>query len=132
MVLGAVVGFSALVMSLTMNIGGVSETAATTFYAILFLVFLALGLWNIRRGRIVSHREWMIRAFGVALGVATTRPIIGAFLPPDRYRLMTFSAQRFGSGLPSPFWPRKRGYIRWKQEPGCLGVNHMPTESLRQ
>src|SRR5215471_21558548 len=54
MVLGTVVGFSALVMSFTRNIGGVSETAATTFYAILFLVFLALGFWNIRRGRIVS------------------------------------------------------------------------------
>jgi uncharacterized membrane protein len=77
--LGAVIGFSALVMSLTMNIGGVSETAATTLFAILFLLFLSLGFWNIRRGRITLHREWMIRTFGVALGVATTRPIIGAF-----------------------------------------------------
>jgi hypothetical protein len=88
--LGFVVGTSALVMSYTMAIGGANETAATTLFAILFLLFLTMGLWNIRRGRIIRHREWMIRAFGVALGIATTRPIVGAFfaarrLPPHEF-----------------------------------------------
>jgi hypothetical protein len=78
-VLGFIVGTSALVMSYTMAIGGANETAATTLFAILFLLFLTMGFWNIRQRRIVRHREWMIRAFGVALGVATTRPIVGAF-----------------------------------------------------
>jgi hypothetical protein len=103
MVLGTAVGFSALVMSFTMNIGGVSETAATTFYAILFLVFLALGFWNIRRGRIVSHREWMIRAFGVALGVATTRPIIGAFFAAGRLSPHEFFGAAFWLGFTITF-----------------------------
>jgi hypothetical protein len=99
MVLGTGVGLSALVMSFTMNIGGVSETTATTFFAILFLVFLALGFWNIRRGRIVSHRVWMIRAFAVALGVATTRPIIGAFFAAGRLSPHEFFGAAFWLGF---------------------------------
>jgi Predicted membrane protein (DUF2306) len=77
--LGLIIGGSALVMSYTMSIGGANETAATTLFAILFLLFLGAGFWNIRRLEIARHREWMIRAFGTALGIATTRPIVGAF-----------------------------------------------------
>jgi hypothetical protein len=97
--LGAVAGFSALVMSFTMNVGGVSETAATTLFAILFLAFLSLGFWNIRRRRIALHREWMIRAFGVALGVATTRPIIGAFFAASRLSPHEFFGAAFWLGF---------------------------------
>lgn len=97
--LGAIVGSSALMMSFTMNIGGVSETAATTLFAILFLAFLSLGFWNIRRRRIVLHREWMIRAFGVALGVATTRPIIGAFFASRRLSPHEFFGAAFWLGF---------------------------------
>lgn len=61
-VLGFIVGTSALVMSYSMAIGGANETAATTLFAILFLLFLSLGFWNIRRRRIARHREWMILA----------------------------------------------------------------------
>jgi len=91
-VLGFVVGVSALVMSFTMAIGGANETAATTLFALLFLVFLTLGFWNIRQHRIARHREWMIRAFGVVLGIATTRPIVGMFLLRKNFRRMNFSA----------------------------------------
>jgi uncharacterized membrane protein len=97
--LGAIVGFSALVMSFTMNIGGVSETAATTFFAILVLAFLALGFWNIRQGRVASHRKWMIRAFGVALGAATTRPIIGGFFAASRLSPHEFFGAAFWLGF---------------------------------
>lgn len=97
--LGAVVGLSALVMSFTMNIGGVSETAATTLFAVLFLSFLSLGFWNIRQRRIALHRQWMIRAFGVALGVATTRPIIGAFFAAKRLSPHEFFGAAFWLGF---------------------------------
>jgi hypothetical protein len=40
---------------------------------------LSSGFWNIRHNNVARHRQWMIRAFGVALGIATTRPIVGAF-----------------------------------------------------
>jgi hypothetical protein len=100
LLLGAVIGASALIMSFTMNIGGVSETAATSLFALLFVVFLALGFLNIRRHKVELHRQWMIRTYGVVLGVATTRPIIGAFFAAGRLSRMSFSEPR--SGLDSP------------------------------
>ncbi len=69
---GLVIGISALVMSYTMNIGGVNETAATTLFGILFLLSLIKAYRHIRRKEVAQHREWMIRAFAIALGVATT------------------------------------------------------------
>ena len=98
-VLGFVVGTSALVMSYTMAIGGANETAATTLFAILFLLFLTMGFWNIRRGRIVQHREWMIRTFGVALGIATTRPIVGVFFAARRLSPHEFFGTAFWLGF---------------------------------
>ena len=87
--LGLAVGVTAIKMSQTMAIAGASETAATTLYGILFLVFLGLGFLSIRQRRIAQHREWMIRAFGVALGIAATRPLVGVFfaagLPPQEF-----------------------------------------------
>ena len=76
---GLVIGISALVMSYTMNIGGPNETAATTLFGILFLFCLIKAYRHIRRKEVAQHREWMIRAFGIGLGVATTRPIVGMF-----------------------------------------------------
>jgi len=78
-VTGLVIGVSALVMSFTMNIGGPNETAATTLFAMLFLFCLIKAYRHIRRKEVAQHREWMIRAFAIALGVATTRPIVGMF-----------------------------------------------------
>jgi len=97
--LGSVVGFSALVMSYTMAIGGANETAATTLYAILFLLFLSLGFWNIRQRRIAQHREWMLRAYGVALGIATTRPIVAAFFAAGRLAPREFFGIAFWLGF---------------------------------
>jgi len=78
-VTGLVIGISALVMSFTMNIGGLNETAATTLFAILFLFCLIKAYRHIRSKEVAQHREWMIRAFAIGLGVATTRPIVGIF-----------------------------------------------------
>ena len=78
-VLGLIIGVSALVMSYTMNIGGPNETAATTLFAIVFLYSLIKAYRHIRRKEVARHREWMIRAYAVGLGVATTRPIVGMF-----------------------------------------------------
>lgn len=76
---GLIVGVTALVMSFKMNIGGPNETAATTLFAIVFLICLTKAYWHIRHKEVARHREWMIRAYAVALGVATTRPIVGMF-----------------------------------------------------
>jgi uncharacterized membrane protein len=79
LVSGLIIGATALVMSYKMNIGGPNETAATTLYGIVFLFCLIKAYRHIRRKEVARHREWMIRAYGVGLGVATTRPIVGMF-----------------------------------------------------
>ena len=76
---GLIIGITALMMSYKMNIGGPNETAATTLFAFVFLICLVKAYWHIRHKEVVRHREWIIRAYAVALGVATTRPIVGMF-----------------------------------------------------
>jgi len=98
-VLGLIVGASALVMSFKMNIGGPNETAATTLFGIVFLICLIKGYRHIRRKEVARHREWMIRAYGVALGVATTRPIVGIFFAVRRLTPHEFFGIAFWLGF---------------------------------
>ena len=102
-ILGLVIGISALVMSYTMNIGGPNETAATTLYAIVFLVCLIKAYRFIRRKQVARHREWMIRAYAVGLGVATTRPIVGAFFAFRRLTPHEFFGIAFWLGFTTTF-----------------------------
>jgi uncharacterized membrane protein len=78
-VLGLIIGISALIMSFTSAIGGANETAATSVFAILFLVSLCKGFYHIRRREIALHREWMIRMFAIGFAIASVRPIVGMF-----------------------------------------------------
>lgn len=78
-VMGFVIGFTALAMSSLMSIGGAVERAATTLFALIFLFALGKAFLHIRRREITPHREWMIRAFAIGLAVATVRPIVGMF-----------------------------------------------------
>ena len=76
----AIVGVTALVMSLAMPaIGGALQAAATTVFSIYFLFALGRAFRHIRRRQIAAHRAWMIRAFAIGLAVATIRPIVGLF-----------------------------------------------------
>jgi uncharacterized membrane protein len=97
--LGAYVAFTALVMSFTMAVGGANETAATTLYALLLLLFLYKGLRAALAGRFAEHREWMIRAYGVTLGIAVTRPIVGAFFAARRLQPQQFFGTAFWLGF---------------------------------
>jgi uncharacterized membrane protein len=102
-VLGLVIGISALIMSFTMNIGGANETAATTLFAIVFLICLVKAYLLIRRKQVARHREWMIRAYGAALGVATTRPIVGMFFAFRRLSPHEFFGIAFWLGFTTTF-----------------------------
>ena len=102
-VCGLIIGTSALVMSYTMNIGGPNETAATTLFAIVFLICLIKGYLHIRRKEVERHREWMIRAYGVGLGVATTRPIVGMFFAFRRLTPHEFFGIAFWLGFTLTF-----------------------------
>lgn len=100
---GLIIGASALVMSYKMNIGGPNETAATTLYAIVFLICLIKAYRYIRRKDVTRHREWMIRAYGVGLGVATTRPIVGMFFAFRRLTPHEFFGIAFWLGFTITF-----------------------------
>lgn len=89
LVSGLVIGISALVMSFTMSIGGVSETSATTLFALLFLYALIRSFLHIRHRSIALHREWMIRAFAIGFAVTTTRPIVGIFFATSQLTGLT-------------------------------------------
>lgn len=89
LVSGLVVGTSALIMSPQMAIGGVNETAATSFFAVIFLFALIKAFLHIRHRRVALHREWMIRAFAVGLAVAAIRPIVGVFFATARLTHLT-------------------------------------------
>jgi uncharacterized membrane protein len=100
---GLIIGATALVMSYKMNIGGPNETAATTLFAVVFLICLVKAYWHIRHKEVVRHREWMIRAYAVALGVATTRPIVGMFFAFRRLTPHEFFGIAFWLGFTITF-----------------------------
>jgi uncharacterized membrane protein len=102
-VCGLIIGVSALIMSYMMNIGGPNETAATTLFALVFLFCLIKAYLHIRRKEVARHREWMIRAFGAGLGVATTRPIVGMFFAFRRLTPHEFFGIAFWLGFTITF-----------------------------
>ena len=53
--------------------GGISTQAATVFFGAIFLFSLTKALRHIRMKEVSLHREWMIRTFALAMGVATIR-----------------------------------------------------------
>lgn len=114
---GLIIGTSALIMSYRMNIGGANETAATTLYAIVFLVCLVKAYLFIRRKNVVRHREWMIRAYGVGLGVATTRPIVGMFFAFRRLTPHEFFGIAFWLGFTITFLAAEAWVEYTRQDP---------------
>jgi hypothetical protein len=88
MVLGLIVGVSGLAL-LKNSVGGAAEVTAILFFDTLFLVALAKAYVYARARAIALHREWVMRAMSVAVGVATVRPIMGAFFAAARLTGMT-------------------------------------------
>lgn len=81
--LGAWVGISAYAMS-AYSVGGWIERSAVLFYDSLFLYSLARA-WSYRqRGQNALKTQWLRRAVGVLLGIATTRPVMGVFFATSR------------------------------------------------
>jgi hypothetical protein len=86
--LGVVIGISALALSAHPT-GGAAEGSATILFGCLFLFSLGRAWWHIRNRRVELHREWVTRMVAIALGVATTRPIIGIFFATSRLTGLT-------------------------------------------
>jgi len=101
LVLGLIVGVSGLAL-LKNPVGGAAEVTAILLFDALFLAALAKAYVYARRREIALHREWMIRAISVAVGVATVRPIMGAFFATATLTGMTpheFFGMAFWLGL---------------------------------
>lgn len=81
-VLGLVIGISALAISFRIAIGGINEISATVLFDVLFLFCLVKGWRCARRRDFVSHREWMIRMFGIGLGLRLPVPSWASSLQP--------------------------------------------------
>ena len=81
--LGAVVGITAYAMN-TYSIGGWIERSAVLLFNSLFLFSLARAYGYRRRGEHLLKRRWMVRAVGILLGIATTRPVMGIFFATSR------------------------------------------------
>jgi uncharacterized membrane protein len=76
--LGMVVGVTALFLGLVIPFSGWAERVLIGLFGSLFLFALGKGFVHVRAGRVALHREWMIRAFAIALAIATQRVI---FIP---------------------------------------------------
>jgi uncharacterized membrane protein len=98
MIVGIVVGVSGYAMVVT-PIGGVIEMSAIVFYGTALLVCLLTAWRYIRRGDVAQHREWILRALAIVLGIATTRPVVGAFFATSPFTQLSPS-QFFGAA----FW----------------------------
>ena len=83
LVLGVIVGLTAIPMSLT-PVGGLNETAAALFFDGIFLFSLSRAAVLFFQNRPDLHRTWMMRAIAVLLGIATTRPVMGIFFATQR------------------------------------------------
>jgi hypothetical protein len=75
---GAITGATAYAMS-AYAIGGGIERSAVFVFDTWFLLSLGRAYWLHLHGDTVRQREWMTRAVGVLLGIATTRPVMGVF-----------------------------------------------------
>lgn len=66
------------VLGVLMPYGGVLETAASLTFGPWMGACLVLGVRAIRRGDVVTHARWMIRAFAVGAAVGSIRLWVGA------------------------------------------------------
>jgi hypothetical protein len=95
---GAITGITALFMA-RHPIGGINESAASILYGLFFLFSLTRAAQLLYSGNLPLHREWMMRAIAILLGIATTRPIMGIFFATQR--LTHLSPQQF---FGTAFW----------------------------
>jgi hypothetical protein len=84
MVVGVAVGISGYAM-VAAPVSGWVEVAAIMVFGTAFLGSLLTAWWHIRNGDVARHREWMLRALGIMLGIATTRPVMGMFFATRRF-----------------------------------------------
>ena len=89
-------GLAGLFFGVVIPFAGLGEITSTGFFGALFLFAIVRAVLAIRAGQVAVHREWMIRAYGIALGISTIR-VIGSLL-------QTFTAMPVRTLIPVMFW----------------------------
>jgi uncharacterized membrane protein len=77
--IGLPIAISGLYFGLLMPFAGSLEVLGVTLADGLFLFAMGRAFVAIRSGDVERHREWMIRAFGIAIGISTVR-VVGGIL----------------------------------------------------
>lgn len=72
-------GLSGLVLAIPFGFIGVLGTSAVTVFGIFLLAALIIAFIAIRRNDVQRHREWMIRAFCIGIGISLIR-IVGGIM----------------------------------------------------
>ncbi len=70
---------SGLYFGLFMPFGGRAESVPIAVFGGFLMYALMKAVAAIRRGDVARHREWMIRAFALALGISTVRIVVAVF-----------------------------------------------------
>jgi len=72
------------------------ELAPICFFTVIYLVAVTMGVVTARRKRFAEHREWMIRAFSIGIGISSTRMWLVLFMHTTHMHSQQF--------FPTAFW----------------------------
>lgn len=75
---GLIAGIYGIISGIELPVyGGLASASSIWFFGPIFLFSILRAWWSARNKRIAQHREWMIRALSIGLGVGTQRLIVG-------------------------------------------------------
>lgn len=86
---------TAWIFAFNITYTGLQEQIPTVTYTVIYAWLIYMALKNIRAGNVARHREWMIRAFAMMMGISATRVWFALFLKTTE----TTSDQFFSSIL---------------------------------
>lgn len=75
LIVGGTTGLSGLFFGVLHPFAGAAERVTIAAFGAYFLLAGGIAFARIRAGRSAEHREWMLRAVAVALGIATVRVV---------------------------------------------------------
>lgn len=75
--------------------GAFEELAPICFYTVIYLVAVTLGVRAARRREFATHREWMIRAFAIGIGISSVRVWFVVFMHTTGLHAQAFFATTF-------------------------------------
>jgi Predicted membrane protein (DUF2306) len=79
-VVGIVGTLAALFLAIPFRFTGMLASSAIIIFGLVFLIALLRAFVLIRHHDVTRHREWMIRAYSIAIGISTVRIFGAAFM----------------------------------------------------